>query len=222
MSSRPTHAQGSNPVAHEIPVWDIVVRVGHWSLVAFFAIAYLTGEIEAETLHAWAGYAILAIVVLRIVWGLVGTKHARFSDFVFGWRETAAYARSLLALRPKHYLGHNPLGGWMVVALLAVLLLVSWSGLELYAAEGKGPLAESTLMAVRPVLANGEKESDDRESEGGELWEEVHEFLARLSLLLVFMHIGGVLVSSLAHRENLVRAMITGRKRVKSDAFTEL
>lgn len=217
MPDQRTYPQGSDPLPHpisnEVPVWDIVVRVGHWALVAFFAIAYLSGEVEAETLHAWAGYAILAIVVVRIVWGFVGTKHARFSDFVVGRRETAAYARSLLSLRPKHYLGHNPLGGWMVIALLAALLAVSWSGLELYATEGKGPLA-AVPAVVAPAQANGEKENGEREDES--LWEEVHEFLAHLSLLLVFVHIAGVLVASLIHRENLVRAMITGRKKLST------
>lgn len=200
----------------EIKVWDPVVRVGHWSLVVLFAVAYLTGEIEVETLHAWAGYAILGIVLFRILWGFVGTRHARFTDFVFGWRTTAAYARSLLTLRPRHYLGHNPLGGWMAVALLVTLLLVSWSGLELYATEGKGPLAGNTTALVGPAQANGKKDRE-HEDEDESLWEELHEMVANFCLLLVVLHIGGVLVSSLLHRENLVRAMITGRKRVDGE-----
>jgi cytochrome b len=193
----------------EIKVWDIGVRVGHWSLVALFTVAYLSGEGEVETLHAWAGYAILGIVALRIVWGFVGTKHARFSDFVFGWRATAAYARSLLSFRPKHYLGHNPLGGWMIVALLATLLVVCWSGLELYAVEGKGPLAQATLAPVAEARADDDEKNSAHES----LWEDVHEALANFCLLLVILHIAGALGASLIHRENLVRAMITGRKR---------
>jgi cytochrome b len=197
----------------EVKVWDIVVRAGHWSLVVLFTAAYLSGEIEVETLHAWAGYAILAIVLFRILWGFVGTKYARFSEFVAGWRAAADYARSLLAFRPKHYLGHNPLGGWMIVALLATLLLLSWSGLELYAVEGKGPLALEAGTLITPVLANG-KRDDNGEKESESLWEEVHELLAHLALLLVLLHIGGALVASVLHRENLVRAMITGRKRV--------
>lgn len=200
----------------EIKVWDPVVRVGHWSLVVLFAVAYLTGEIEVETLHAWAGYAILGIVLFRILWGFVGTRHARFTDFVFGWRTTAAYARSLLTLRPRHYLGHNPLGGWMAVALLVTLLLVSWSGLELYATEGKGPLAGNTTALVGPAQANGKKDRE-HEDEDESLWEELHEMVANFCLLLVVLHVGGVLVSSLLHRENLVRAMITGRKRVDGE-----
>jgi len=212
-----TYPPGSDPRTREVKVWDLVVRVGHWSLVLLFAIAYLTGEIEAETLHAWAGYAILGIVLFRILWGFVGTKHARFADFVFGRQKTIAYARSLLTARPQHYLGHNPLGGWMVVALLAALLLVSWSGLELYAVDGKGPLALERTTLLAPALAN-DKEEDEREDGGDSLWEEVHELLAHLSLLLVALHIGGVLVSSLVHRENLVRAMITGRKRIAAQS----
>jgi len=196
----------------EVKVWDLVVRVGHWSLVVLFAIAYLSGEIEVETLHAWAGYAILGIVLFRILWGFIGTKHARFADFVFGSQKTIAYARSLLTARPQHYLGHNPLGGWMVVALLVTLLLVSWSGLELYAVEGKGPLALERTTLIAPALANG-KEEGEREDERESLWEEVHEFFAHIALLLVFLHIVGVLIASLVHRENLVRAMITGKKQ---------
>lgn len=205
-----TYPKGSDP--KEVEVWDILVRTGHWSLVALFSIAYLTGEIEVEVLHAWSGYAILAIVLLRIVWGFIGSKHARFRDFVFGWQETAAYAGSLLTLRPKHYLGHNPLGGWMVVGLLAMLLLVCWSGLELYADEGKGPLAQAPLTLVPAAAANGK--DDEREDDGDSVWEDVHEALASLGLLMVLLHVAGVLVASLLHRENLVRAMVTGRKRV--------
>jgi len=201
-------------MVREVKVWDIAVRVGHWSLVVLFAVAYLTGEIDVETLHAWAGYVILGIVLFRILWGFVGTRHARFTDFVFGWRTTAAYARSLLTLRPRHYLGHNPLGGWMVVALLVTLLLVSWSGLELYATEGKGPLAGGSTVLVGSAQANGK---EAREDGGDSLWEDVHEGLASFCLMLVVLHIGGVLVSSLLHRENLVRAMITGRKRVDTE-----
>jgi len=194
----------------EVKVWDVAVRVGHWSLVALFTVAYLTGEIEVETLHAWAGYAILAIVLFRILWGFVGTKHARFSDFVVGWQATMAYARSLLSLRPKHYLGHNPLGGWMIVALLVTLLVVCWSGLELYAVEGKGPLAQATLSPVSAARANGDEGKKGKHESG---WEDVHEALANFCLLLVFLHVGGALGASLIHRENLVRAMVTGNKR---------
>jgi len=194
----------------EVKVWDIAVRVGHWSLVALFTVAYLSGEGELETLHAWAGYAILGIVALRILWGFVGTQHARFSDFVTGWRTTAAYARSLLSLRPKHYLGHNPLGGWMIIALLATLLVVCWSGLEAYAVEGKGPLAQSSLTPVAAAHADDDKRKDGKREN---LWEDVHEVLANFCLLLVILHVGGAIGASLIHRENLVRAMVTGRKR---------
>jgi cytochrome b len=205
-----TDPPGSDPEC-EVKVWDPVVRVGHWLLVVLFAVAYLSGEIEVETLHAWAGYAILGIVLFRILWGFIGTKHARFTDFVFGRKETAAYARSLLTTRPKHYVGHNPLGGWMIIALLAALILVSWSGLELYAVEGKGPLAETTLAPVKAALARDRDDDGQDDHEG--LWEDVHEFFAHIALLLVFLHIVGAIVASLIHRENLVRAMITGRKK---------
>ena len=197
------------PEAQEVRVWDIAVRVGHWSLVGLFVVAYLSGEVELEALHAWAGYGVLGIVAFRIVWGFIGTRHARFIDFVFGWAQTRAYARSLLRLEPTHYLGHNPLGAWMILALLATLLLLSWSGLEVYAVEGKGPLAAHAVTLVTPARAH-DRNGDGKE-EHESLWEDVHEFLAHLSLLLVLLHIAGALVASLIHRENLVRAMITGR-----------
>lgn len=105
--------------AARVKVWDIGVRLFHWSLVVLFAVAYVTGEMEGSA-HAAAGYAVLALLLFRLAWGLVGTRHARFADFVYGPVATWRYAKALLARRPPHYLGHNPLGGWMVVALLLV------------------------------------------------------------------------------------------------------
>jgi len=187
-----------------IKVWDPFVRTGHWLLVFGFVVAWLT-EDDFETLHAWAGYLVGAIVAWRIVWGVAGTRHARFADFVTGPAPVARYARSLLALRPIHYLGHNPLGGWMVVALLCMLALTTWTGLEAYATQGKGPLAGAPgLLAV--ALADGHAAAGDG------LWKEIHEACAEFTLFLVVVHVAGVLVSSVLHRENLVAAMITGYK----------
>jgi cytochrome b len=206
------------PEDMRVRVWDIAVRVSHWSLVAFFAVAYVSGEIESELLHAWAGYAVLALVTFRVVWGFIGTKHARFSDFIFGPEATLRYARSLLSLRPIRYLGHNPLGGWMVVALLICLFGACWSGLEAYGAQGHGPLASEGVTLVSPAAANddrerrGERERKRRKSAAEEFWEEIHEALSHLTLLLVVLHVIGVLVASALHRENLVKAMITGYK----------
>ncbi len=103
-----------------IRVWDPVVRIGHWLLVALFAAAYATGEVESD-LHVYAGYGVLGIVVVRFVWGFVGTRYARFSGFLRGPRATFAYLRSFATGRPEHHVGHNPAGGWMIVLLLAML-----------------------------------------------------------------------------------------------------
>ncbi|ROR34641.1 cytochrome b/b6 domain-containing protein [Inmirania thermothiophila] len=167
----------------EVTVWDPLVRILHWSLVLAYALAWASAE-TLEGLHVAVGYLVGGIVALRLLWGLVGTRHARFRDFVRPPREAIAYLRALAAGDPPHHLGHNPAGGWSVVLMLATLALVVASG----------------LAALEPGGA-------------GEAAEELHEFLAGLSLFLVLLHLGGVLLSSLLGGENLVRAMWTGRKR---------
>ncbi len=161
-----------------VKVWDLGVRTFHWSLVMLFVIAYLTGDEESDV-HVVSGYAIGALLVFRLVWGFIGGRYARFSQFVTGPAEVRRYLTSLIQGSPKHYLGHNPAGGWMVILLLVSLSAAVLSGLY----------AEN------------------------EFWEEVHEFFASVTVLLVAIHILGVLVASLLHGENLVRAMITGEKR---------
>jgi len=200
-----------------IKVWDISVRVFHWALVVFFALAYITGEIETETLHAWAGYIIIGLLIYRIVWGLIGTKYARFSDFIYSPAQIMTYIKSLLTTHPKHYLGHNPAGGVMVVLLIVGLTAVSWTGLKAYEAEGKGPLAAAPAITLSIPVAQADDDWGDHGGYGGkedEFWEEAHEAAVYFMLLLIGLHLGGVAVSSLLHRENLVRAMVTGRKQL--------
>ncbi len=194
-----------------IRVWDAAVRGAHWSLVVLFFVAYISGD-EESLVHVYAGYGVATIVALRLVWGLIGTEHARFRDFIYGPKAVARYVRSLVAFKPEHYLGHNPVGGWMVVALLLSLIGVSWSGLEVYGAEGHGPLAAAPSQLIPPASANGD-EAGRGQGEG--YWEEVHEALADLTLVLAMFHIAGVLLGSAIHREDLVTAMITGYKRIK-------
>ncbi len=210
------------PLPNETRVWDPVVRIFHWSLVASFTIAWLTGE-EESRLHELAGYAVIGLVLIRVVWGFVGTKYARFRDFVYRPSAVLAYARDMLAGKSKRYLGHNPLGGMMIIALLLSLLAASVTGLVLQGAkEGTGPFAAitaSTSVTAPAVISRAVADDDDKENNGGngeadETWKELHEFFANLSLLLVALHIAGVIVGSLVHRENLVRAMFTGRKPV--------
>jgi len=199
----------------QVKVWDIFVRLFHWSLVLFFTLAYLTGEGELETLHAWFGYIIGALISLRIIWGFIGTKYARFSNFVYRPSNIKAYLQSLFTRHPKHYLGHNPAGGAMVVVMLLVLALVTWTGLETYAAEGKGPLATMSLE-ISVAHADDGEQGDWSRASGSDFWEEIHEFSANLMLLLIFVHIAGVLASSLLHGENLPRAMVSGRKTIQN------
>jgi cytochrome b len=214
------------PETRQVMVWDPLVRIFHWSLVAAFATAYLSGE-DAEDrldLHVWAGYAVLGLILFRLLWGFIGTRYARFTDFVYRPAIMWAYLRDVLTHRAKRYLGHNPLGGAMTVALLLGLLATTVSGLALYAIEeNAGPLAGLVSGAGQPSTpgAGRYQHTEEEDSEGmendDEWLKEVHEFFSNVTLILVFLHIGGVLASSLLHKENLVRAMITGRKRTTSD-----
>ncbi|MCM2562264.1 cytochrome b/b6 domain-containing protein [Lutimaribacter sp. EGI FJ00015] len=197
-----------------VRVWDPLIRIGHWTLVAAFAIAWLS-EDSASGLHSYAGYAIAAVVALRVAWGLVGPRHARFSDFITGPRRVLAYMRDLLSGQAERHIGHSPAGGAMTVALLAALALTALSGMATLAVEdGKGPLAG---LVAAENLPNWTLEQDDHEAGhgNGEALEEVHEAAANATLVLIVLHIAGVLAASLAHRENLVRAMFTGRKSAR-------
>ncbi|MGD8927073.1 MAG: cytochrome b/b6 domain-containing protein [Thioalkalispiraceae bacterium] len=198
-----------------VKVWDIAVRVFHWSLVLSFTIAYLSGE-EEDQLHIISGYVVLGLIAFRIIWGFIGTRYARFWNFIYSPRHILAYTRSLMSGKPLHYLGHNPLGGLMILALLSSLLITIWSGLELEALEGEGPLAVKTEM-IKPVYADSDRHEHEGEHEGDEFWEDVHEFFANLTLVLVFLHIAGAIFASVVHRENLVKAMVTGYKTKKSE-----
>ena len=190
----------------DIKVWDIFVRIFHWTVVVSFFIAYIT-EDEVMWLHEFAGYTILAFVAARVVWGLVGTRYARFSNIIYKPSTVKQYFKDSLRFKSKRYLGHNPLGGTMVILLLVMLTLTSWSGIE---AEGEGVLAGNSfnIEFVKSAFAD-----DDHENGGNEVWEEIHEFLANATLFLVFLHVAGVIFSSFAHGENLIRSMVTGRKR---------
>lgn len=164
-------------------VWDVPVRVFHWLLVLCFAGAWLTAESEHwRLLHVTLGYTMAGLIAFRVIWGLVGTRHARFASFVRGPRAVWSYLRSLVGRHPEHHTGHNPAGALAIVGLLGLIALTAASGWATY----------SEL--------------------GGEWLEEVHELAANGLMVLVGVHIAGVLVGSLVHRENLVRAMFTGRK----------
>lgn len=198
---------------HEVKVWDLPVRLFHWSLVAAFATAYISGENDMS-IHEAAGYTVLGLIAFRIVWGFVGNQYARFSNFVYPPRDVLAYLRSLLTRHPKHYLGHNPAGGWMVLALLISLSIAGISGWQHDEADEAQHAAETAAVVVAgadhsPAIAGDKKEHKHAES----AWEEVHEISVHVALILVFIHILGVFASSYLHKESLVRAMITGSKK---------
>lgn len=204
------------PSDSEVRVWDPLVRLFHWSLVIAFVTAYITGD-ELEEVHVLAGYFIAGLIVFRLIWGFIGTRHARFSDFVFRPPTVIAYLKDILAFRAKRYIGHNPAGGAMVVALLISLSLATLSGMKLLAVEeNEGPFAAIQIENISPVAVAMADEDEDEEHDGGKeesVWEEVHEFFVNFTLLLVLLHLAGVAVSSFAHGENLPRAMVTGKKR---------
>lgn len=181
-----------------VKAWDPLIRVFHWSLVFFFLLAFVT-EDDWMNLHVQAGYAVSLLLGFRLLWGLVGTRNARFASFVKSPAVVVKYLKGMLSFKVTHYLGHNPVAAVMVVALLTSITLVAFSGLVLIAAEGQGPLA-GTLFA----------------SWDGEVIKELHEFFANFTLLLVFAHVAGVVFSSIVEGENLARAMITGRKKARS------
>jgi cytochrome b len=167
-----------------VKVWDPLVRLGHWALVAGIAVAWLTRE-GARGLHEQIGYVVLAIVAVRLLWGFSGTQYARFAQFVRSPATTWAYARQVLADREPRHLGHNPLGGWMTVVLLAMIALVALSG-WLYTTDA--------FWGVKWVA-------------------DLHQALSDLLLIFIAVHVAGVLFTSYRQRENLVAAMLHGRKR---------
>jgi cytochrome b len=177
-------SEAINAPRRGIPVWDRPVRLLHWSLVLTVATAWLTRHSPGRW-HEWLGYATLVIVAVRIAWGFVGSRHARFSDFLRPLAITVRYARDVLGKREARFLGHNPLGGWMVIALLSMVMLVGSTG-WLYTTD--------RFWGVPWV-------------------EELHETLSDLLIAFVVLHIAGVAFTSARRRENLVAAMLHGRKR---------
>lgn len=168
----------------KILVWDLPIRAFHWLLALSFFGAYLSGEADGfRTLHVIFGYTVAGLLLFRIAWGLVGTRHARFSSFTLSPPAALDYARSLLSGSPMHFVGHNPLGSWAAVALLVLLALVSVTGMAGYLGF------ESEAL------------------------EELHEGMASAALALVLLHIAGVITSSILLGENLVRSMLSGHKR---------
>jgi cytochrome b len=195
----------ATPAAERVPVWDPLVRIGHWLLLAAVATGLITRG-EPESLHQAAGYVVGGYVVFRLVWGIVGPKRARFETFLRSPLAGLRYLADLVTGKAERHVGHSPAGGLMVVALLVALSGVTATGLAM---ENHVPVP-AVIAGLAPVEAGEEGEAEDEE-EGP--WGEIHEAFANLVLGLAVLHVLGVAVASVAHRESLVRAMIDGRKR---------
>jgi len=167
-----------------VRVWDPLVRIFHWSLVGLFTFAFLTGD-EWQKPHEVAGYIIAGLIGFRVIWGLIGSRYARFASFIYRPSTVAGFLADTVRMKARRYLGHNPAGGLMVAGLLLAIVGISLSG---------------WMMTTDAYWGVG--------------WvEELHEAAAFTALGLVALHVGGVIVASFEHGENLVRAMVTGRKR---------
>lgn len=179
-------------MSQRILVWDVPTRVFHWLLVLSFSGAFLTAESERyRDIHVVLGYTMLALLAFRLLWGFFGTRYAQFRSFLFKPREIVAYVLSLFKGKPAHYVGHNPAGSVAIWLLLALGISSGVTG----------------IMAFQDV--------------GGDMVEELHELASNVMLAVVLIHIAGVIVSSVMHRENLVRSMITGFKSARPiDAIT--
>ncbi len=170
--------------APRILVWDWPTRAFHWLLVASFAGAFVTAESERwRDVHVVLGYSAAGLIAFRLLWGLVGTRYARFANFVAGPGRVLTYLKGITMGRPQHFTGHNPAGGWAIVALLGGLAITVASGWATYTERG------------------------------GHFVEELHETIGNGLLLLVGIHVAGVVVGSFLHRENLVASMISGFKQ---------
>ncbi len=177
------HQPGRSARSGLVSVWDPFVRIFHWSLITLFLFAYFTGN-QWDQPHEWAGYIIGGLVACRVLWGLIGSKYARFGNFIYRPKIVVAFLRDSLRLRGKRYLGHNPAGGVMVIVLLS---------------------------SIASICITGYLMTTDRF--WGVSWvETVHEIFVNLTLGFIVFHIAGVVFASFEHRENLVKSMVTGLK----------
>ncbi len=181
-----------------IKVWDLPIRLFHWSLVAGFITAYLSARYRAENLHVMVGYVLCILLLARVLWGFVGSKFARFDTFIFSPQETLNYLRGMLQGNPRHYFGHNPAGALMVFTLLLLLAMIFMTGLlTLAVIDFEGP-----LLGIANYF-------DDAASYA---LRHIHGLLTNVGLALISLHLIGVAWGSIQHKENLVRAMVTGNK----------
>ncbi len=184
-----------------VRVWDLPTRLFHWSLLVLVAVVWISSEFHGTlfNIHIIVGIAILAMIVFRVIWGVIGSRHALFIDFVCGWSKVRTYGQSMLNAKAAYHAGHNPIGGWMILALLATLTLTSFSGLFISDDGYVGPLVGTVSSGLSNILGAA------------------HEGAAGLLGFLIAIHVLGVVVHSIITQENLPRAMWSGDKSVPAD-----
>ena len=190
----------------EVRVWDLPTRIFHWAIVLLLVFQFVSGKIGGALMpwHSFSGYTVLVLVVFRILWGFAGSTHARFASFLRGPLATARFARRLFSRQAVPQVGHNPLGAWMVVALVLSLLLQAGSGLFANdGADAAGPLASLVSLDLSNNLS------------------EFHRWNLQLVLALSGVHVAAVLFHWLVKKENLVNPMFTGIKRVPASVLRE-
>ena len=182
---------------YSIRVWDISTRLFHWMLVGLVIFSLITGNIglSAMKYHEWSGFAIIILISFRLMWGIWGGQHSRFNSFVKGPQAVVRYARSLMRNDTKHHIGHNPLGGWSVIAMLTSLMIQAGTGL----------FANDDILTEGPLYHLVSKETSD-------LLTGIHHLNLKVLVVLVIIHICAVLFYLIVKRENLIKPMITGNK----------
>jgi len=203
MSDGPRATDTAATARHErVAVWDWPVRVVHWSMVLLFVALVATGLVKGDALawHMRFGQALLALVLFRVLWGFVGSRNARFRSFVRGPRAAARYVRSRMRRTPEVYATHNPIGGWMVVALLAAMLVQTGTGL----------FTNDDVLWDGPLVKWVAKDTSDAISS-------IHRRFAWVVVTLAVLHVLAVIAYLALFRENLAKAMVSGLKSLPAD-----
>jgi cytochrome b len=201
--------QGSQPVPimaatdhRETRIWDVPTRLFHWSLVLLVGSNLFLigpgGGVET-VIHFFIGYLIAGLLLFRMAWGFIGSPRSRFADFVRSWPTVEAYIQRLRALKPPRSIGHNPLGGWMIVLLLVTLATMVGTGLFASSRHAAGPFAHLIPVGTTAAVGN------------------IHQLISNFLIGLIIVHIAGVGVEWLLTGENLVKAMMNGRKRLSPE-----
>lgn len=186
------------PGRYPVLVWDIPTRIFHWTVVIAVTVSFITGEAggTAMTVHVKSGIVILGLVLFRLLWGIWGSPHSRFSDFVRGPAAVFRYAKTMIDRVPSPHLGHNPLGGWSVLLLLASLLIQAGTGL----------FSNDDILTQGPLASMVTKEISDRITG-------VHHMNAEILFFLAAVHIGAIIFYFLYKKDNLILPMFSGRKK---------